>query len=91
MIYDTKACSKAEYWTLFGDSLSNSKRSGIGIYSAHVSESNVIVRVVHCEFKTTNNEIEYEALITGLTLAKELGVKLLQINSDSQLIVNQVD
>lgn len=42
------------------------------------------------EFPTTNNEAEYEALIVGLTLAKEYGMIHMDIYSDSQLIVNQV-
>ncbi|GFY99208.1 hypothetical protein Acr_13g0006090 [Actinidia rufa] len=41
-------------------------------------------------FKTTNNEAEYEDLLTGLRMAIELGVDFLDIFSDSQLVVNQV-
>ena len=42
------------------------------------------------EFPSTNNEAEYEALIAGLRIAKELNIRALQIFSDSQLIVCQV-
>ncbi|KAM2405028.1 hypothetical protein ACFXTH_032291 [Malus domestica] len=42
------------------------------------------------KFKPSNNEAEYEALIAGLHLAKHLGVKQIDIFSDSQLVVNQV-
>ncbi|XP_022842145.1 uncharacterized protein LOC111365871 [Olea europaea var. sylvestris] len=42
-------------------------------------------------FKTTNNVAEYEALIVGLRLVKEMQVKRLLISSDSQLVVNQVN
>ena len=42
-------------------------------------------------FKASNNEAEYEALIAGLNLARELGVKNMKIHSDSQLVVNQVN
>ena len=41
-------------------------------------------------FKASNNEAEYEALIAGLNLAKEMKVKSLKIYSDSQLIVCQI-
>lgn len=41
-------------------------------------------------FKATNNEAEYEALITGLRLAKSLGVASPYVYCDSQLVVNQV-
>ena len=49
---------------------------------------------VHCAlrfgFKASNNEAEYEALIAGLKLAKEMRVESLNIYKNSQLIVCQV-
>nr|GEU53777.1 hypothetical protein [Tanacetum cinerariifolium] len=42
-------------------------------------------------FDTTNNEAEYEALIAGLWIAKQMGVKKLQANIDSWLVANQVN
>lgn len=42
------------------------------------------------EFKASNNEAEYEALIAGLKLALKMGVTKLRAYSDSQLVVNQV-
>ncbi|XP_074312324.1 uncharacterized protein LOC141647860 [Silene latifolia] len=54
-------------------------------------EGDLIAQVVRCEFKATNNEIEYEALILGMQLALELGVRNLQVFSDSLLIVNHVN
>ena len=42
---------------------------------------------MHCairfRFKASNNEVEYEALIAGLELAKEMKVESLEIFSDS--------
>ncbi|KAI5324135.1 hypothetical protein L3X38_033208 [Prunus dulcis] len=40
-------------------------------------------------FSASNSEAEYEALLVGLRLAKELSIKRLVIYSDSQLITNQ--
>ena len=37
------------------------------------------------DFKTTNNQAEYEAIIAGLSLAKEMGAKEIQCRSDSKL------
>ena len=42
-------------------------------------------------FKASNNEAEYEALIVGLELAKEMKVESLDIFSDSQLVVCQIN
>ena len=41
-------------------------------------------------FSASSNEAEYEALIAGLKLAKALGVRHINIYSDSQLVVCQV-
>ncbi|GFZ15785.1 hypothetical protein Acr_25g0001940 [Actinidia rufa] len=41
-------------------------------------------------FKATNNEAEYEALFAWLRVVVELGAQSLEIFSDSQLVINQV-
>ncbi|GJU79422.1 reverse transcriptase domain-containing protein [Tanacetum coccineum] len=41
-------------------------------------------------FDATNNDVEYEALIAGLRIAEQMGVKNLQANVDSRLVANQV-
>ena len=51
---------------------------------------NTASRAVRCNFKATNNESEYEALIAGLTLAHQMGVENIQVFGDSQLIFNKV-
>lgn len=40
--------------------------------------------------KCSNNEAEYEALIVGLRLLKELVVSQIKVRGDSELIVKQV-
>lgn len=42
-------------------------------------------------FEATNNMTKYEALIIGLQLASKLKVKVIQVYSNSQLVVNQVN
>jgi ribonuclease HI len=46
--------------------------------------------MVHLEFNATNNMVEYEALIFGLSTALSLGVRKLLVKGDSQLIIKQV-
>jgi ribonuclease HI len=43
------------------------------------------------EFKTTNNEAEYEAVVAGLELALELGADSVEVRSDSQVIVGHIN
>ncbi|GJT29067.1 reverse transcriptase domain-containing protein [Tanacetum coccineum] len=42
-------------------------------------------------FNATNNEAEYEALIAGLRIAEQIGVRKFQANVDSKLVANQVN
>ena len=42
------------------------------------------------EFEATNNVAEYEALLLGIEIAKDMGIKLLSIKGDFDLIVQQV-
>jgi ribonuclease HI len=45
---------------------------------------------IQIEFLATNNIAEYDGLVTGLQLAKELGIRRLLIRGDSQLVAKQV-
>ncbi|CAK9168984.1 unnamed protein product [Ilex paraguariensis] len=70
------------------DGSSNSKGSGIDILL--VSPDGVVVeQAVRLGFKASNNEAEYEALISGLRLAEATGVTDLVFHCDSMLVVNQ--
>ena len=42
---------------------------------------------VHLQYKITNNEVKYEALLKGLELAKSIEAKLILILGDSQLVM----
>ncbi|KAJ9553199.1 hypothetical protein OSB04_017244 [Centaurea solstitialis] len=77
-------------WILYVDGSSNVRGCGLGIVLKS-SQGGNIVYSVRCEFKATNNEAEYEALIAGLDIALRLGAKQLHVRSDSLLVVNQVN
>ena len=46
--------------------------------------------IVRIHFPSFNNVAKYEALINGLRIAIELGIRCLDIWGDSQLVVDQV-
>src|SRR5664279_2232251 len=46
--------------------------------------------VLQIHFTTTNNVAEYEALLHGLKMAKEMGIRWIQCYGDSDLVVQQV-
>ena len=41
-------------------------------------------------FSATNNEVEYEVLLVGMTMVQKMGGKAMKIFSDSRLVVSQV-
>lgn len=64
--------------------------SGLGIVLT-TPEGDILERVVKCEWRTTNNEAEFKALVLGLQSALFLGAKSIEVYIDNQLIVNQVN
>ena len=63
--------------------------SGAGLGLVLIStEGDIIQQAIKCGFKATNNEAEYEALIAGLMLTKDMGIRKLDVCSDSQLVIN---
>ncbi|XP_073107254.1 uncharacterized protein [Elaeis guineensis] len=63
--------------------------SGAGFLLAN-SEGVVTEHALRFDFKASNNQAEYEALVAGLKLALELEVDRLKVFSDSQLVVGQI-
>ena len=53
-------------------------------------EGEEISYAVRLEFAATNNQTEYEALITGLELVKAVKADRVKIRTDSQLVANHV-
>ncbi|XP_074298584.1 uncharacterized protein LOC141629495 [Silene latifolia] len=79
-----------QVWELHVDGASNTKGAGVGLVLKS-PKGEQIIQAVRCEFKATNNEAEYEALILGLQLALEMQINHITVYSDSQLIVNHVN
>ncbi|GJQ94490.1 reverse transcriptase domain-containing protein [Tanacetum coccineum] len=79
-----------EPWILFtdGSSCTDGSRAGLILTNPEGMEFTYALRF---RFDATNNEAEYEALIAGLRIAEQMGVKNLQANVDSRLVANQVN
>ncbi|XP_022847685.1 uncharacterized protein LOC111370232 [Olea europaea var. sylvestris] len=76
-------------WKVFVDGSSNAEGSGAGIILIG-PDSEELEYSLHFEFPATNNDAEYEAVIKSFGLAARLGVSLVEVCCDSQLIVGQV-
>ncbi|KAM1241008.1 hypothetical protein ACFX2J_046256 [Malus domestica] len=77
----------ATVWSLYVDGSSNQQGCGAGLVLTTLDKV-AMEYALRFKFKASNNEAEYEALLAGLRLAKHLGVKRIDIFSDSQLVVN---
>ena len=69
---EDKGAEESPQWSIYTDGSSNRRAEGAGIILLS-PEGDRVECMVHLDFPTTNNEAEYEALITGLDLAKATG------------------
>ena len=79
----------AKRWTIQTDGLSAQKRGGVGVIIT-APDGEILKYGVQLKFPATNNEAEYEDILTGLRLGKALRVKNLLIQSDSKLVVEKI-
>ncbi|GJY25945.1 reverse transcriptase domain-containing protein [Tanacetum coccineum] len=78
-----------EPWTLFTDGSSCVDGSGAGLILTSL-EGTEFTYALRFQFTTSNNEAEYEALIAGLWIAAQMGVRNVQVSVDSKLVANQI-
>ncbi|XP_058215770.1 uncharacterized protein LOC131326879 [Rhododendron vialii] len=76
-------------WVLQVDESTTKDASGAGLILTS-PKGQCLSYALRFEFKTTNNEAEYEALVVGLELASAVGARHVLAKSDSQLVVGQV-
>jgi hypothetical protein len=69
------------HWMLFFYGSARQKGGGAGVVLIDPSRDQVKY-MVHLEFKATNNMVEYEALIFGLSAALSLGIRQLLVKGD---------
>jgi ribonuclease HI len=76
-------------WTMFFDG--SLMKTGAGTGLLFISPLGKHLRyVLRLHFPASNNVAEYEALVNGLRIAIELGVRRLDARGDSQLVIDQV-
>ncbi|XP_074326655.1 uncharacterized protein LOC141664597 [Apium graveolens] len=85
-----KESNNRDSWTLHVDGSATAERSRAGLILSS-PDGFAIQQAITFAFKATNNQAEYEALLSGLRLAKSLGVRNLTIYSDSQIVVRQTN
>ncbi|XP_065635254.1 uncharacterized protein LOC136069991 [Quercus suber] len=76
-------------WIMQTDGSSAQKRGGVGVVIT-TPDGEVLRYGVQLKFPATNNEAEYEGILTGLRLGKELGARNLLVQNDSKLVIGQI-
>jgi ribonuclease HI len=83
------ALIQPELWTMFFDG--SLMKTGAGAGLLFISPLGKHLRyVLRLHFPASNNVAEYEALVNGLRITIELGVRRLDARGDSHLIIDQV-
>ena len=77
-------------WEVYTDGAANQKGARVGIVLITL-EKLVIEKSQRFGFLATNNEAEYEALLAGIAMVSQLRGEVVELYSNSQLVVGQVN
>ena len=73
-------------WKIYVDGTSNQRESGAGLVV--VSPKKIIIeKSLRLGFLATNNEVEYKALLVGMTMVQKIGGKTVEVFSYSRLVI----
>ena len=76
-------------WKVYIDGAANYRGLGVGLVLTS-PEGITIEKSLRLGFSTTNNEVEYEALLVGMIMVQKLEGKAVEAFSDSRPVVGQV-
>jgi ribonuclease HI len=87
---DTEGLPKGSTWIVYVDGSSTGGRGGARIvfWGPNREELRYALKF---RFAATNNEAEYEAVLSAMEIAREMGIVNLEIRSDSRVVVEQVN
>ena len=77
-------------WSIHADGSSNRHAEGAGVV-IQTPKGDKIECMIRLDFPTTNNEVEYEALVAGLDLTKAADAKNIVVHCDSQVLTSQIN
>ena len=77
-------------WVVHVDDSSTQHAGGIGVV-LQSPEGDKLKHKICLQYQPTSNEVEYEAFLKGLELAKSVEVRSILILGDSQLVMDQVN
>jgi len=89
-VNDFEHTPEEDQWTLYVNGSSNPKGAGADIVLDGPNDI-LIEKSFHFALKTSNNQAKYEAILAGLSLAHEVGVKTLTCKTNSKLTVGNLN
>ena len=73
-------------WRVYVDGAANQRGSGVGLVL--ISPKKITIeKSLRLRFLVTNNEAEYETLLMRMAMVKKMGEKIVEMFSDSRLVV----
>ncbi|XP_050259163.1 uncharacterized protein LOC126704181 [Quercus robur] len=76
-------------WRVYVDGAASQRGVGLGLVLISPEEV-IIEKSLRLGFSATNYESEYEALLMGMSMVQKMGGKVVELFSDSRLVVGQV-
>ena len=80
------SASKPPCWKMYVDGATNQRGSGVGPILI-TPERATIEKSLRLGFSATNNEAEYKALLQGMVMVQKMGGKVVEMFSNSRLVV----
>ena len=87
---DGQGAEEKKQWNIYTDGSSNRRAGGASVV-IQTPEEDKIKCIIRLDFLMTNNKVEYEALVTGLNLARAACAESMVVHCDSQVVTNQVN
>ena len=88
-LVDAISLQKPLSWKVYVDGASNHRGFEVGLVLIYPKRIK-IEKSLRLGFSTINNEAEYETLLAGMTMVQKMDGKVVEIFSDSRLVVGQV-
>ena len=85
----TISLQEPPFWKVYVDGAANQRGLGVGLVLIS-PEGLTIEKSLRLGFSTTNNKVEYETLLEGVSMVQRIGEKVIKVFSDSRLFIGQV-
>ena len=85
----TISLQEPSFWKVYVDGATNQRGSRVGLVLVS-PEQITIEKSLRLGFSATNNEVEYETLLEGMSMVQRMRGKAAKMFSDSRLVVGQV-